>query len=118
MKPSSKGFAVAAAFGLISLAPPAMAQAPAANSTEPRSTRVSYADLDVGSEAGMRTLTTRISSAARRVCGQTIHRLDLDEILECRRQARRDAWQQFGRNLELARAARAPMVAASRTDTN
>ncbi|MGZ9113454.1 MAG: UrcA family protein [Brevundimonas sp.] len=73
--------------------------------------RVSYADLDVSSEAGMRTLATRVRSAARHVCQPSRHR-PLDELLGCRRHARREAWQQFERNQELARATGNPMVAA------
>ncbi len=35
--------------------------------------QVSYADLDLKSEAGARTLLTRINLAAHEACGETVH---------------------------------------------
>ncbi|MGZ9113455.1 MAG: UrcA family protein [Brevundimonas sp.] len=128
MKTTSKRLAFAAAFGLICLAPAALAQTPTAAPTVLPSTsvsyanlpsiKVSYADLDVSSETGMGALAIRISTAVRLVCWQSNHPRELEDVYQCRNQARRDAWQQFGRNQERAGAARAPMLAASRTDTN
>lgn len=106
MKTTSNRFAVAAAFGLICLAPAALAQAPAAGSTDLPSIRVSYADLNVATDAGMRTLTSRVNNAVRRVCAQSIDPRELNEVLECRTQSRRDAWQQFAQHQERAQARR------------
>lgn len=43
--------------------------APALAQSEPISARVRYADLDLGSRAGAKTMLRRIENAAERVCG-------------------------------------------------
>ena len=73
--------AVAASGGV---ATPAMAEVEG----EYRTTTVSYADLDLASEAGVARLNSRIKFAARQVCG--IANLDLraaPEISRCREAA-------------------------------
>lgn len=118
----SERFVIAVASGLICLTPATEALAQQAPVTDlPRTDvssagqptiRVSYADLDVSSESGMRTLATRVRGAAREVCQPGRHRPDLDELLGCRRQARREAWQQFERNQQLAQVGGDRMVAS------
>ena len=57
------------AFTILAAAGNAVAQPPAAE-TDPLTTAVSFADLDIGSPAGMRTLNGRIDRAASRLCIQ------------------------------------------------
>ncbi|MFA7262075.1 MAG: UrcA family protein [Caulobacter sp.] len=90
----------------------AAAGSPAAGPNALPSITIGYADLDTGSELGMRTLTNRIRSAVRRVCWQSDHDLELEEVYECRRLSMRDAWQQFERNQERFRSARDSTAAA------
>ena len=47
--------------------------------TETHSKTVSYADLDLGREAGARTLLQRISGAAKVVCGPEAQTRDLQD---------------------------------------
>lgn len=118
MRTNAKHLAIAAASAVVWLAP---AAALAQDSASPRSTdlpsiRVSYADLNVESEAGMQALTRRVRSAVRRVCqvGFAGSNIELHEaITECQRSARNDAWAQFGRNQERARALRGTLIAAT-----
>jgi UrcA family protein len=121
MKTASKRFLVGAAFGLICLAPAAEAQAQSVQETElpPTSVdsrlpsiRVGYADLDVSSEAGMTTLADRIRVAVRSVCWQSNQPRELEDVYQCRNESRRDAWRQFERNQESARALGHHRVAA------
>jgi UrcA family protein len=58
--------AVALAVGSLSLAPAAMAEP---DVVRPVSATVSYADLDLSTEAGARTMLQRIRSTAREMCG-------------------------------------------------
>jgi UrcA family protein len=58
---SSFRFAIIAAVGLLGSAQ--------ALADEPQSIKVSYADLDLSTQAGATTLYNRIRSAARTVCG-------------------------------------------------
>lgn len=51
----------------LAAAPPAFAQTPAAQDAAP-SVVVSYADLDIGTPAGMQTLQNRLHGAASHLC--------------------------------------------------
>ncbi len=59
-------FAVVLAVGSLALAPAAMAEP---DVVRPVSATVSYADLDLSTEAGARTMLQRIRSTAREACG-------------------------------------------------
>ena len=125
MSSISMRFGAVAAFGSICLASGAPAQTPAASPSilpspavvygHATSTRVSYRDLDVGSEKGMRTLAARISAAARGVCWEVNHPRELEDVYECRSESRRGAWRQFERNQQQALSSRS-LVVASRPD--
>ena len=67
MNRSFKTFAFAAALSTLAFGA-AHAQSGSFDSIS-LSQSVSYADLDLGSSAGMKTLTVRINSAAKTVCG-------------------------------------------------
>ena len=60
---------------------------------------VRYADLDLSTEAGQRTLETRIDAAAKKYCGmgeqRTGTRLGSSKAKVCYREAKRLANQQF-----------------------
>ena len=58
---------------MLSVLLPTAAIAAAPSPFDENSITVSYADLDVDSEAGARTLYTRLRSAAERVCGVGSH---------------------------------------------
>src|SRR5688500_3281570 len=65
-------------------AAPALAQEPAASQTN--ISRVQTADLDLGSDAGRRTLDLRLARAAREVCG-TASDVDVvgkNDVRKCR----------------------------------
>ncbi len=49
------------------------ASAEPASATPPVSERISYADLDMQSVAGQKTLARRVSAAADRVCGVNVN---------------------------------------------
>ena len=78
MSSRSKSLAFAVAASACLLAGVAIAQSstisevvvrPAASGVQTHAETVAYADLDLGHEAGARTLLARISGAAKRVCG-------------------------------------------------
>lgn len=57
-----------------------------------RSRTISYADLDLNTEAGARTVLKRIGRAARQVCFSGVSGVTHDlHALKCRRNAVRDA---------------------------
>lgn len=60
---------------------------------------VRYADLDLASEAGQKTLETRIDAAAKKYCGigeqRTGTRMKSSQAKVCYREAKRLANQQF-----------------------
>jgi UrcA family protein len=60
---------------------------------------VRYADLDLSTEAGQKTLETRIDAAAKKYCGmgeqRTGTRLSSSKAKVCYREAKRLANQQF-----------------------
>ena len=72
---------------------PAFAEAPA-----PRTAKISFSDLDLGTAAGQRTLDKRIQNAARLVCRtvsvQTGTRIMDQDAQKCLARARADAKQQ------------------------
>ncbi|MBU7579932.1 MAG: UrcA family protein [Porphyrobacter sp.] len=95
MKTLAKTLAlVAATAGLASTAiTPALA-----GEAEPRTAKVSFADLDLGTSAGQRTLDKRIEKAARQVCRmvsvQTGTKIMDRDAQTCLIRARADARQQ------------------------
>jgi UrcA family protein len=68
-------------FAIFAAAGNAAAQPP---STEGVTTRVSFADLDIGSPAGLRALNGRIDRAASRLCIQQTRKSLQDELAERR----------------------------------
>lgn len=66
--------------------------------------RVSYADLNLASPFGMRTLRFRINQAVNQVCGQEQPPATF-ETKRCRHAARQDAMAQVARAVAAARGA-------------
>lgn len=64
---------------------------------KPMSVRVSYADLDVASSAGMKTLEKRVTTAAGTVCGRrdTVDLQQQAQYNKCRRTAISNAMDSF-----------------------
>ncbi|HZW60357.1 MAG TPA: UrcA family protein [Woeseiaceae bacterium] len=62
-----KSFAAALTFAALST--PAAASASALSSLEPVTMRVSFADLDIHSDAGARVLYARLKRASKNACG-------------------------------------------------
>ncbi|QIQ86034.1 UrcA family protein [Erythrobacter sp.] len=61
----------------------------AANAAEPRSADISYADLDLSSEAGQAIFDRRIEAAVEAVCGRTEGRPTFDRaVRECQAETR------------------------------
>jgi UrcA family protein len=60
----------------------ALTTAPAAAQT--RETRLTYADLNLSSSAGVEVLNARIRNAARQACGQRFGRVSLREYAQVR----------------------------------
>jgi len=87
------------AFATAGLAATAAAPAFAAPEPGPRTAQVSFADLDLGTAAGQRTLDKRIEKAARSVCRQvsvqTGTRIMDQDATNCLARARADAKQQI-----------------------
>jgi UrcA family protein len=71
------------AFTILATAGNAVAQPPAGEIDAP-TTVVSFADLDIGSPAGLRTLNGRIHAAASRLCIQPARRSLQAEMVERR----------------------------------
>ena len=97
MSHCSKSLALAAVMAACFAVPGAYAQSASgqeivvrahAGDTETRSQMVSYADLDLGHEAGARALLTRITGAAKLVCSPEPRELkDAKPYRACTRQA-------------------------------
>lgn len=91
------------AFATAGLAATAAAPAFAAEAPAPRTALVSFADLDLGTAAGQRTLDKRIERAARSVCRQvsiqTGTRIMDQDVMNCLARARTDAKQQVAARL-------------------
>ena len=111
--------ASAAATGLIALAPAAFAQtrvAPVTVEALP-SVFVSFADLDLDGDAGMKVLGARLRGAADKVCGQRSRLMKVDaQRKACRESALAGAWGQVAEiksNRALARSDRLIRVAAN-----
>lgn len=88
-----------AAAGLsAALVAPAFAGNPFEDNTPRRTAEIRLADLDLGTEAGQRTLDTRIENAIRRVCRttdlKTGTRIMDQSAQECKTRARAEAKQQ------------------------
>lgn len=80
----SKAVCVALVAGAAITATAAAASAETSNGAEARSVHVSYADLNLGSEAGARAMYTRLSGAAHRACGDSSGRMSITEAREIR----------------------------------
>lgn len=83
-----------------SLAAAALAIAPAVSAEDaPRTTGVSYADLDLSTEEGVAELDRRIDAAAKQVCGvddvNVGTRIMTRESRKCYRSAKRQLDQHF-----------------------
>ena len=100
----TKCIALATACILVGLSPAALAQEPTGRTSELPTTTVRFADLNLASEAGVRTLSHRINSAVRRVCWETNRISEREAVMDCQEQARQNAWQQFAERQERARA--------------
>ena len=70
---SSKIFSIALTVGVALWATAFTAQMAAAEPVNKQGAPVSYADLDLRSEAGARTLLVRITKAAKSACGELTH---------------------------------------------
>jgi UrcA family protein len=66
-----------------------------------RHQRVSYADLDLNSQAGVQTLQRRIRAAVKLVCGPTPELRELNEM-RAERDCRHRAMEQAAAKVELA----------------
>ena len=100
---------ILAALAAVSTGQPASAQTVSANP----SVAVAHRDLDLGTEAGTRTLDRRIWRAVVAVCG-TAPDYDIEgknEVRQCRRDTRRVASAQA--DLAIAGAARDPKIQVS-----
>lgn len=78
------------------------------NDIETAEFRVSYADLDLRSEAGVETLRTRIVQAVNKVCGDAAPALLQTE--SCAAEARRDAFGQMKKAVLRARAGKGTLA--------
>lgn len=84
-------FAIIVAVSTAGITVPAIAQ------TAPTA-RVSYADLDTASSAGMHVLEARVSAAARTVCGgESTDLTDKARLAKCRKAAIAEAMTSFAR---------------------
>jgi UrcA family protein len=104
-------FAAAAFVGALAASP-----ATAQESAAPARILVSYSDLDLGSQTGLRTLDRRIRSAVELACGPTS---DTDpagknDVLQCRTETLAEARAQRNTALASAHAAGAIQLASRR----
>jgi len=85
----------------------ALTATPALAGETERNMVVSYQDLDLSTEAGQKTLQSRINAAAKKFCGvgaiQTGSRVTSKASTKCFKEARRLANQQFAVILDDAR---------------
>lgn len=75
------------------------------------SIRISYADLDTRSTAGMETLARRVNWAVTTVCRYERGQVNrMSEEFACRYATRRDAWDQYARNESSSHARVSPSI--------
>jgi UrcA family protein len=83
------------------LASPAQGRAPApvevVGQSEQMTREVSYADLDLASATGRKTLDGRVGAAVNDLCKQVVGRDDLSTSLWCASAAWESAWPQVAR---------------------
>ena len=118
MRPDIRHLASAAGLVLMAIAPAAFAQSmanPIVVEGGMPTIRVSYADLDLGSESGRAALNERIDTAAYRVCWQAYppSALDPHNRALCRRMTRQDATRQVDAQRALRADAASPEVVLS-----
>lgn len=75
--------------------------------SEPLTTQVSYADLNLASEAGVETLKHRIRTASKGVCPNARDDTPI-HVARCRNQAKESAFRQL--NVAVAKARATPAV--------
>jgi UrcA family protein len=89
---------------LIALTAAALASAVAAAPAQAASSvAVSYADLDIHSDAGAAALATRIQASVDQVCARTVDIRDVQGTASCKSQLLSDATAQLsGKGVQLA----------------